>query len=116
MGSRSVWDTQQFIPLDPLLKKHPLMKFNPLTNELFTDKGVFIKQLSCPLKAKWKDLAPIHGNASKRHCTACDNSILDTAYYDDETLLELLKEQPETCLKVNLNQHNIQVTSNGILE
>ena len=98
------------------LPNHPIMKFNPLSNELFTDKGTLIKRLSCPLGAKWKNLDPVNGVNDKRLCTACERSVLDTAFYDDDTLLVLLKKHPDTCLKVNLNQHNIKITPNGFLE
>lgn len=87
------------------------MKFNPLTKEVFTDKGEFIKKLDCPFKMKWDDLNDT--DSTFRKCSNCDRSIVDTKHLSDNQLLEIIKQDSHTCLKVDLNQHNVNLITNG---
>lgn len=90
------------------------MKFNPLTKDVFTDKDVFIKKLNCPFKMKWANLEAT--STSNRKCTNCNSIIIDTAVLTDDDLLEMVRKNPGTCLKIDLNQHNIKIISNGVRE
>ena len=83
------------------------MKFNPLTNTLYTDKDEFIKKLACPFQMNWSELQPIHEGV--RNCKQCNHSIIDTAIIQDHELLEMVKTNPNTCLKVDLNQNNLTI-------
>ena len=89
------------------------MKFNPLTKAIYTDNGEFVKTMNCPYKVRWDNLGAT--TSSTRKCTNCDHSILDTAVLTDEDLLHIVRQNPGTCLKIDLNQHNIKIISNGIL-
>ena len=91
------------------------MQYDPLANALFTDEGQLIKRLHCPKKIRWKDLKPIEGENAARLCTTCDRDIIDTAFYDDEAVFNLLRAQPDTCLKINLNQDNLKIIMHGDL-
>lgn len=91
------------------------MKFNPITKEVYTDKGEFIKKLSCPFRMNWNDLEKGHNSVSRK-CSNCDHSIVDTEVLSDNELLKMVKQDPETCLKIDLNQNNIKIISNGIWE
>lgn len=85
------------------------MKFNPITNELFTDDGILIKKLHCPLNKQWEDLSQaIH--LKGKLCDHCDKVIIDTSLIKDTDLLQIINANPETCLKIDLNQENIIVT------
>lgn len=89
------------------------MKFNPLTKTIYTDSGEFVKTMNCPYKVRWDKL---EANASTtRKCTNCDHSILDTAALTDEDLLHIVRQHPGTCLKIDLNQHNLNIIADGIL-
>ena len=85
------------------------MKFNPITNSLYTDDNKLIKKMYCPYSSlKWGDLSSIEGSMD-RFCAICENSVVDTAKLNDEVLWKLLQDKPETCLKVDWNQENIRI-------
>ncbi len=44
-----------------------------------------------------------------RFCAICENSVVETANLDDEVLRKLLRDKPETCLKVDWSQENIRI-------
>jgi len=88
------------------------MKFDPLTKEIFTDTGEFVKAMHCPYKMRWEDLEP--ENSQKRKCSTCDRFILDTKDLTDETLMKIVSQNADTCLKIDLNQKNIKVISSAI--
>ena len=89
------------------------MQFNPLTNELYTSKGEIIKKLNCPYAMQWDTL---HGKGTPyRECSKCSHLIIDTAFFTEEELLHALKNNPDTCLKIDLNQHNITIEHYAIL-
>lgn len=91
------------------------MKFNPLTKEIYCDNGQFIKQLNCPFKIDWEDLV-LTQQPSKRICDRCNHEIIDSASLDDQTLIDLVKRHPDTCLKIDLNQTNLTIFTNGFME
>lgn len=83
------------------------MIFNSLTNKLFTDKGECIKQMYCQFKLNWDERIELKKNPGKRKCEYCDCLIMDTASMNDESLLTLIKQHPDSCLKIDLNQGNL---------
>lgn len=90
------------------------MKFDPITKEIYTDKGEFVKRMNCPFKVIWDDLEEIN-RSTLRKCSNCNRTIIDTEYLSDEGLLKMIGQNPDTCLKIDLNQHNIKLISNGFL-
>jgi hypothetical protein len=89
------------------------MKFDPLTKAIYTDNDVFVKTMNCPYTMRWDNLEAT--NTNSRKCTNCEHFILDTAALTDENLLEIVRQNPATCLKIDLNQHNINIIANGII-
>lgn len=85
------------------------MKFDPITNTLYTNEGTFIKKMSCPLKIDWNDLTISKKVPYKRDCSACNHQIIDTRYFSDNELIEIMKADPTTCLKVEFDQTNIEI-------
>jgi hypothetical protein len=85
------------------------MKYNPTTQELFTDKGTFLKKLHCPLSKQWEELHPTNLLKGKM-CDQCKKAVHDTAQLSDEQLSALLKNDVHTCLKIDLNQENLTIT------
>lgn len=85
------------------------MKYNPITQELYTDTGTFLKQLHCPLAKTWERLEPT-SNAQAKSCSACNRAVYDTAKISDTEVQAILQNAPETCLKVDLNQDNLTIT------
>ena len=90
------------------------MKFNPITKDIYTDKDVYVKTLNCPYKMIWDELETT--NSTIRKCANCNHFIIDTEFLSDDELLKIVRQNPDTCLKINLNQLNIKTVSNGILE
>lgn len=84
------------------------MKYNPITNQLFTDDGAFLKTLHCPLWVEWNNLLTV--NAGFRVCNHCTKQVYDTAMLNDNELSMLLSENPNTCLKIDINQPNLTLT------
>jgi hypothetical protein len=85
------------------------MRFNPITNGLFTDKGQFIKRLHCPYKVAWEHLKDGREGGS-RLCPQCSHSIIDTAAYSEDALLEMMAAHPQACLQLNMQNPNIRIT------
>jgi len=83
------------------------MIFNPIRKELFTDSGEFIKKLHCPYRERWDSMTPL--DSTSRLCSRCDHAVVDTSTVPDDVLLDMLHQNPNTCLKVDLNQHNLIV-------
>lgn len=90
------------------------MKFNPITNQLFTDDGQFVKELRCHFRLNWNDFYPVEG-AGERACSVCHHPVLDTAFYNDFDLLRQIRSAPDTCLKVDLEQTNLTVIPHVVL-
>lgn len=84
------------------------MHLDPLTSNLFTDSGRFLKKLSCPLQKTWESLHPL-ANPAIRHCADCSNTVHDTAAMTDQDLVDLLDAHPHACLKVSYSQANCTV-------
>ena len=85
------------------------MKFNPNTNTLFTNEGALIKKLHCPLQARWDDMHQ-SSDFRIRKCDGCRREVYDTALFKDPDLLRIVEKDPQTCLKVDLNQNNLIVS------
>ncbi|MGH1384143.1 hypothetical protein [Kordia sp.] len=87
------------------------MKFNPLTNELFTNKNEYLKRLECPFNLNWNELKE-NGTLSKK-CAICENQVFDTELLSDNEIKRMLEENPKTCLSINPNQMNVEIISDG---
>lgn len=85
------------------------MKVDLITKRLYTDGGELIKQLHCPYRVAWKDMKPAMENARARSCAQCEHVVLDTALYTETELVKQLEQDPNTCLKINMEQKNIRI-------
>ena len=83
------------------------MKLNLATKKLYTDTGILIKELFCPLKMKYSQLEK--DSNKNLHCSKCSKSIIDTAIMDDEGLKRIIAKNPDQCLKLDLNQTNLKI-------
>ena len=86
------------------------MKYNPITQKLFTDDNVLIKKLHCPYRVRWNELTSSE-SSGVRSCNICEKNITDTMLLTDQGVLRLTREDPGVCLKVDLNQENIRVVN-----
>lgn len=87
------------------------MKFNLLTNELFTNNNELIKKLYCPYKLNWDEMEYDDFNSKK--CSICQSQIIDTKLLSDDQVKEKYLENNNTCFKIDLNQDNIEIITNG---
>ena len=88
------------------------MKFNPVTKHLFTDGNQLIKKLNCPFNLNWEDLELTKSQGRKR-CQLCNKEIIDTENMTESYLVQKMKQNPNLCLKVDLDQANIRVEINN---
>ena len=86
------------------------MKYDPINESIYTDNDEFIKKLSCPYKILWDDLEKL--DHTKRKCEVCSHPIVDTEQFSDEEVLAMIKADPSTCFKVNLNKVSIKPVTN----
>jgi hypothetical protein len=87
------------------------MQFNPIKKTVYTDAGEFVKQMHCPYKMQWDQLEAAGG--AYRKCSNCNHLIVDTGALSDHELLEMVRQQPDTCLKIDLNQPNLKIINHG---
>ena len=84
------------------------MVFNPITQQLFTNKGQLIKHLHCPLNMQWSELHPRENSREKR-CEHCSRTIIKTDALSDEALLSLVTKDPQTCVQLEFEQENVLI-------
>ena len=86
------------------------MLYNPVTRDLFTNENIFLKKLYCPHVLDWDiDFSHIEGSNNK-HCEMCDKTIIDTISLSDSEIEKMIHNDPELCVKLELDQENIRVT------
>lgn len=90
------------------------MKFDPVTKRVYTERDEFIKTMHCPYKVRWGNLQET--SSTSRKCAQCDHLVIDTEFLSDAEVLRLVNANPATCLKIDLNQHNVKLRTDGILE
>jgi hypothetical protein len=83
------------------------MKFNPITQDLYTDDGVFLKKLNCKFDVTWEHMEPIEKSA--RNCANCKHSVYNTENFSDSDLIDLFHQSPQACLRLDLNQTNVRI-------
>ncbi len=76
------------------------MKYNIDTKELFTDTGLLLKKMQCPIDVDWEKMEP-GKNDLEKICHHCNKSVLNTDFFTDEEVMFLLKRDGDKCLKVN---------------
>lgn len=83
------------------------MKINVTDFSLYTDAGMFLKKLNCPIGKTWAELKPSETGAMV--CDACSRQVHNTAGMSDDELVRLLESEPGACLKVSSSQDNCEV-------
>jgi hypothetical protein len=83
------------------------MKFNPVTQDLYTDAGAFLKKLNCKFDVSWELMEPISNSA--RNCGNCKHSVYNTEDFSDSDLIDLFHQSPQACLRLDLNQANVRI-------
>ena len=84
------------------------LHFNPVSGQLFTEDGRFLKTLSCPVSRGRRELAP-DANGPDLRCASCQKTVLDTATRPAAEIVRLVESDSGVCLRVDLDQPNIRV-------
>lgn len=85
-----------------------LFFFNPYNNNLFDSDSRLIKQLHCPVKADWEEMAPGDCGVAKV-CYQCKRKVHDIRDMNPGQVAELVKNDPQVCLKLELNYPNVRM-------
>ena len=72
---------------------------NIIDKDIYTDKGDLLKTIDCPKKVTLKDLRTYKEKGL--YCKNCEKGILDTEHMSEDKLIEILKKDKETCLKIS---------------
>ncbi len=88
------------------------MIFNTETRELYSSSGKLIKKLHCPYDFTWDELEDT--SSTSRNCQVCKIHVVDTAYQNESSLIELLKNKPNSCIRISMDQENIIFVNNDI--
>lgn len=101
------------------------MLYNPISKQLFSDSGSFIKQLYCPLQRRWEELETGQNDSDHarlpiplkgRLCKSCSKAVIDSNLIKENELIDLIKNDPHICIKIDLNQENIYLTHQTYVE
>ena len=76
------------------------MPFEIKKKRLYSESGEFLKEIHCPRAVKNVDLTP--GGEGHFQCSKCDHLVLNTDLMTEKEIVQLLKREPNTCLKINL--------------
>ena len=77
------------------------MKYNPITKTIYTDDNQFLKKMHCPFMMDWNSLEAI--SQTTRSCATCQKPIYDAMQLSDNELLDIFKQNPDTCVKIDIN-------------
>jgi hypothetical protein len=89
------------------------MKFNPVSNNLYSDDGDFLKTLYCPKNLSRVEL--LQSNSPNiNYCKLCNETVLDTSSLSDAIVSEILKRDRDQCVLLTLEQDNISVILNDL--
>ena len=79
------------------------MRFKKSTNELFTDNGVFIKKISCPLEDASTYLK-VNEVTKCTLCNKCHKEVVDISKLTDKEVLNIFEKDPETCVSFSISK------------
>ena len=72
---------------------------NIIDKKIFTQEGKYLKTIQCPKKILASDLE--QKDKQTLYCNNCEKDILDTQYMSEKELINILKKNKETCLKIS---------------
>lgn len=90
------------------------MKFNPLTQKLYTDSGELVKEMYCPYNVSWEQMKSVH--SAGRKCDRCNHVVHDTKSLSEDEILQMVQQNPKICFKIDLNQNNLKIITDGLIQ
>ena len=83
-----------------------MIYFNPLDNTLLDSNKNVLKKLECIFESIITE--ETHKESRKKNrCLLCKKNVINTSIIPENELLELIHNNPLTCLKIDINQQNI---------
>ena len=79
------------------------------SKKLYTDKGQLIKQMFCPKTPSWEEFNTIDNEPFQRNCNHCKHAVVDTNFFTEKELIEMVKNDASVCFKVSLDQKNVTI-------
>ena len=67
---------------------------------LFSSKSKISVKMQCPKVVDWETMQPGQNNLEKI-CSQCNKSVVDADSLSEDELIDLLKKNPETCVKMD---------------
>ena len=67
--------------------------------KIFTQEGKYLKTIECTKKISASDLE--QKDEQTRYCNNCEKEIIDTQYISEKELVNILKKNKDTCLKIS---------------
>lgn len=68
--------------------------------KIYAANGELLKEIHCPKKVSINDLT--RNNRVSFNCNFCEREVLDTDQFSENELETILRDNPDTCLKINL--------------
>lgn len=68
--------------------------------DIYTGNGEWLKKMACPKVVSYRDMKRISDQASM--CGECDRIVHNTDFMSETDIVELLKNDPQACLKINI--------------
>lgn len=72
---------------------------NIIDKKIFTEEGKYLKTIECPNKISASDLE--QKDKQTLYCDNCEKDIIDTQYISEKELVNILKKNKDTCLKIS---------------
>ena len=69
-------------------------------NKIYSTDGRLIKVITCPKKVRAGDFKDI--NKPVFHCNQCSQDVVNTDFLSEESIIDLLKDNVDSCLSINL--------------
>jgi len=66
---------------------------------IFSDDGDLLKVIDCPKNVCGPDLTQTSDH--EFHCNGCAKQVVATDYLSEPTIVQLLADNPKTCLKIS---------------
>lgn len=87
-----------------------ILEFDPVHRTLRDTDGRILKKVNCPKLKSWDSLS-VSSDAQtlRRHCDTCEKSVIDTALLTYEEVVDAVKQDPQVCFRIRLDQGNIEI-------
>ncbi len=84
------------------------MKININTGVLSTNDDQFLKKMNCPISVNRQSMTTTD-NKDVMLCSECKKNVVAIDDYSDAQLIELFKQDSNTCVMFNVFGHNVKI-------